>query len=224
MRPITMTDQSAPQEHSVLGQATLFLAILVVGCMWTLSAAGTWDIAEQVVWATALGILGAGLLVGAFIGRARWLIWICIPVVFLLSAASSPSRAFVWPASADVGDRDWRPQTVAEASEDFALGVGTGVLDLTSLDLPDDPTASVPIEARVDMGTLMVRLPASVRTVVDARAGMGTIEIEGASERSEGMNQEMMVTLPGTIEGPTLDLRLTVGMGTVEVSRAATSS
>lgn len=215
--------EKAEPEHSILGQATLFLAILVVGSMWTLSAAGVWSVPEQVVWATALGILGAGLLIGAFVGRARWLIWICIPVIFLLASASTPSRAFVWPASADVGDRDWRPLTVTEASEDFVLGVGTGVLDLTAIQLPDDSLAVVPVEARVDMGTLMVRVPESVRTVVDARAGMGTVVVEGASQR-DGMNPQVVTTLPGGPEGPTLDLTLSVGMGTVEVSRAQTSS
>lgn len=212
----------AEGEPSILGPVTFFLAIMVVGLMWTLSSAGAWNVAEQVVWATALAILGAGLVVGAFIGHARWLIWICIPVLFLLASTSAPSRAIVWPASADVGDRDWRPVTVTEASEDFVLGVGTGVLDLTSLDLPDDPVAVVPVEARVDMGTLMVRVPESVRTVIDARAGMGTVVVEGSSQR-EGMNPQLMTTLPGSADGPTLDLTLSVGMGTVEVSRAATS-
>lgn len=219
---ITMAE-TTETEHSALGQATLFLALLVVGTMWTFSASGVWSVPEQVVWATALGILGTGLLVGAFIGRARWLIWICIPVIFLLASTSAPSRTFVWPRSADVGDRDWRPLTATEASQDFALGVGTGVLDLTEIQLPDDPLAVVPVEARVDMGTLMVRVPESVRTVVDARAGMGTVDVEGASQR-DGMNPQILVTFPGRSQGPTLDLKLSVGMGTVEVSRAETFS
>lgn len=223
-RIVGMSDQGTSQEHSILGQATLFLAILVVGVMWTLDAAGLWDLPEQVAWATGLGILGAGLLVGAFVGRARWLVWICIPVLFLLAAAGSPSRAVMWPSSTNVGDRQWRPLTVAELPDEYVLGVGTGVLDLTGLDLPRDPVAVIPVQARVDMGTLEVRLPASARAEIDARAGMGTIDIVGSDQRTEGMDQDLLITLPGRPGFATLDLTLSVGMGTVEVSRAATSS
>jgi len=52
---------------------------------------------------------------------------------------------------------------------------------------------------------------------------MGTIDLTGSKVKREGMGQDLLVTLPGRPGSPTLDLRLSVGMGTVEVSRAATS-
>lgn len=217
------SQRAATVEHSALGQVTIFTAILALGLMWTLAAAGVWDMPDQVPWAVSLGILGIGLLIGAFMGRARWLTWVCIPVAFLLLAAGSPTQALTWPASANVGDRQWRPSTVDEIPDDYALGVGTGVLDLTGLDLPSNPTTVIPVRARVDMGTLEVRLPESARASIDAQVAMGTIDLTGSKVRREGMGQDLLVTLPGRPGSPTLDLRLSVGMGTVEVSRAATS-
>jgi len=112
---------------------------------------------------------------------------------------------------------------VDEIPDDYALGVGTGVLDLTGLDLPSNPTTVIPVRARVDMGTLEVRLPESARASIDAQVAMGTIDLTGSKVKREGMGQDLLVTLPGRPGSPTLDLRLSVGMGTVEVSRAATS-
>lgn len=218
-----MAQQGTWQEHSVLGPATVFTAILIVGAMWTLDAAGAVDLPDQLPWAVALAILGLGLLIGAFIGRARWLMWICIPVAFLLLAASAPAPSLAWPSSTTVGDQQWRPQTVAEIGDEYALGVGTGVLDLTGLALPADAASAIPVNARVDMGTLEVLLPTSARATIDARVGMGTIDIAGSEQVREGMDQSLVLTLPGRIDIPTLELNLSVGMGTVEVSRAATS-
>ncbi|MFM8351752.1 MAG: hypothetical protein ACKN9D_11885, partial [Actinomycetales bacterium] len=106
---------------------------------------------------------------GAFAGRARWLLWICIPVAFLALAGLAPSQGattgvvpspfFSVPLvtgspSATVDDRLWRPVTVSQIPDEYALGVGTGVLDLTALDLPVDARAEIGVRARVDMGPL----------------------------------------------------------------------
>jgi len=83
--------QRAPTvEHSALGQVTIFTAVLALGLMWTLAAAGVWDMPDQVPWAVSLGILGIGLLIGAFMGRARWLTWVCIPVAFCAAGRWQP--------------------------------------------------------------------------------------------------------------------------------------
>ena len=106
------------------------LALIVVGVLIAWNAASDDDVKAVAILASALAVVAAGLLVGAFRGRARGLIVLGI----LLSIATSATAVADSHLVGGVGERDWAPRTVASAEQrDYRLGIGEGRLDLTRL-------------------------------------------------------------------------------------------
>lgn len=236
---------------SPLGAFTMFLGLTVIGLLATLNSLEVTSLATEVVLAAGLAVLGIGLVIGAVVGHARWLFWVAVGLLafILVLGSSTPGTGVIaWRndstgSASTIGDQTWRPIAASETANGYSLGMGTATLDLTALDLttpdltdPDltasdlndseTPVARIPISARVDMGTLIVLVPADMTVVVDAGAGLGTIDITptarpGTAEIS-GVNQRVVTTIPG--QGPAgqpmVSLQLRVGMGTVEVNRA----
>lgn len=226
---------------SPLGAFTLFLGITVIGLMATLNSLDITDLATEVVLASGLAVLGIGLVVGAAVGHARWLFWVAVGLLafILVVGSSTPGTGVIaWRndstgSASTIGDQTWRPMTASEAGSGYSLGMGTATLDLTALDLSgalasDEGTAAgtIPISARVDMGTLIVLVPADMTVRVDAGVGLGTVDITPTARPDtaevSGVNQRVVATIAG--QGPSgqaaVSLQLRVGMGTVEVNRA----
>ena len=121
------------------------------------------------IWGVTLGItlaiLGVGMLVGTKYGRARWLLWLAIPLAFITFATVTASNFVAsnpnwdrWTATADgngqwggltIGDRTWQvtPTDAAESPLDFQLSAGTAVLDLTELTAIGDSEPGTPSSA-----------------------------------------------------------------------------
>ena len=76
-----------PRERSYLGLIGLFAAMAASGLAILFGAGAT------VVLAAALLALGVTMLVGAFVGRAKWLLIFAIPLLMLLSAVAQVERA-----------------------------------------------------------------------------------------------------------------------------------
>lgn len=226
---------------SPLGAFTVFLGLTVIGLLATLNSLEITSLATEVVLAAGLAVLGIGLVIGAVVGHARWLFWVAVGLLafILVLGSSTPGTGVIaWRndstgSASTIGDQTWRPIAASETANGYSLGMGTATLDLTALDLtaPDltaseSAVARIPISARVDMGTLIVLVPADMTVVVDAGAGLGTIDITPAAQPGtaevSGVNQRVVTTIPG--QGPagqaTVTLQLRVGMGTVEVNRA----
>lgn len=207
----------APKPRSYLGAATLSLALIAVGTLVALNVSGVTDIPPVVVLATGLGVLGLGLLVGTFFGRARWLLSIAIPLLGVtMLAAVLPSDLRL---GTEIGDYTWAPTTTADTAEEFRLDIGTAFLDLTDLVL--SPTAPTDVDASVGIGTLEIVVPEGVRVLIDGSVGAGTIEIEGLPDAS-GTQASVVDEVPGVIPAgaPTINLTADVSFGTLEVSRA----
>jgi hypothetical protein len=86
------------RERSLLGRITVGTALLVVGVLWLLRTAGVLPLDAVQLVAAGLLVVGVGLLVGAFAGRARWLILVGIvlaPLV-LVGALLRPVIAPAW--------------------------------------------------------------------------------------------------------------------------------
>ena len=159
----------APRERSYLGWLVLSAAILVAG---VLALIGFLVPASVGIWGVALGImlaiLGIGLLIGTRYGRARWLLWLGIPLAFITFATVSASNFVAdnpnwdrWTATTDadgqwggltIGDRTWQvtPTDAAESPLDFQLSAGAAVLDLTELTALGDSEPGTRRSARRD--------------------------------------------------------------------------
>ena len=167
-----------PRPRSYLGLATVSIAVIVTGVLVSLDATGVADVPFVVILASALGILGLGLLVGAFVGRARWLVALAIPLLLVTAPIAMIPADFGSRIDAGIGERSWVPRTPAQASTPFELSVGSAELDLTRLVIPAG-TTTIPVDASVGLGELIVTVPDDVRVLVDAEVGLGGIDVEG---------------------------------------------
>lgn len=213
----------APRPRSYLGLAALSLAVVVTGILVSLEVLGVVDLAPVVIPGVALLILGAGILVGAWIGRARWLLWFAIPTLFVTMIASYVPANFDGTfrpnIQAGIGEQFENPTSVLAASKPYELGIGSLRIDLTDLNIPAGVT-TVPVDATVGLGELIVTVPDDVRVIVNADTQLGELRIDGVS-RSNDPSPSFEGVLPGgPTDGPVLDLTLHTNVGAVEVSRA----
>ena len=197
----------APRERSLLGAVTVSAATLVVGVLLLLREAGVDGITAPRVLAAALLVVGAGLLIGTWIGRARWLALVGLGLVLaLIPAAATDGRL-----AGGAGERTWVP-TAGSAPAAYRLGAGEATLDLRRLD-PGDLDR---LDARVGMGSLVVLVPDDLRVRATADVGLGEI-ITLDRDLPDGQDREVLGLGPPS--GPLLELDLEVGLGEIEVRR-----
>jgi phage shock protein PspC (stress-responsive transcriptional regulator) len=208
---------AAPREpRSYLGLATVSAAAVLGGVLALAASLGA-DVPAVVVLAAMLGVLGLGLVVGAWRGRARWL---AIVAALLLGATAITSAAHHIGPVTPVGDRTWVPTASSTTDPHYELGTGSATLDLRRL---SGAGGERQLHARVGYGELRVLVPADVRLVLDARVGIGELDVAGESPH-DGLNNTLQVTLeplgsPTTVT--TVELDAEVGVGDLEVRRAA---
>jgi phage shock protein PspC (stress-responsive transcriptional regulator) len=219
----TPVPPTPPRAPSYLGLVTLSIAVIVTGVLASLEATGVFDPAPVVIPAVGLAILGVGVLVGAWAGRARWLLWFAVPMLFVtLIASFVPTNI---PANltntieAGIGEMSWSPTTVDEASRAHTLGIGSARLDLSGLVVPAGVTI-VPVGASVTLGELVVIVPADARVLLDARVNTGELAIAGLPRQNDPSPSFDGVLPGGSATGPVIELTLLTNVGSLEVSRA----
>jgi len=184
--------------------AVLSTALLVAGVLLTLGAADLVSVPAAVVLAAALGVVGLGLVVASFRGSAPGLVVVAVLLAVALGLATG-----LRPVVTDgVGDRTWRPGD----SAGYRLGVGNATLDLASLDRAD----SAAVDARVEVGHLVVLVPADLHVVVDAEVRLGQLDLFDA--RLEGHDLARTVET-GPADEPLVSLHVDVRLGQLEVRR-----
>ena len=110
--------------------------------------------------------IGVALCVSAFVGGARWLVLpalvIAIPLGFVAAAGIDTDGG--------IGDRDYRPTSLAELRDGYKLGIGELRVDLRDVDLPAGRT---PLELNMGIGSVRVLVPEDVCVASDVRVGAG---------------------------------------------------
>lgn len=194
-----------PRERSILGWLTAGTALVAVGIASLLSEAGTISLAGYQILALGLGVVGIGLLVGAWLGRSRGL----IAVGVLLVPAVLVASLLRVPPSVGTGERLFAPRTAAQLLPAYELFAGEMTLDLSRLPL-DRPTR---VRAEVGAGRIEVRVPEETSTRVHAAVEIGEVTIFGA--RQEGADLDV-TRRRGTGDG-LLDLDLSSSVGEIVV-------
>ncbi|MFC8079185.1 PspC domain-containing protein [Streptomyces sp. NPDC057307] len=205
-----------------IGGSVFTLAMLAgglgLGLSWDAQPLGT---SLQIGFAAALGVFGLGLAVSAFLGRTGFgTIFLTVLTAGLLAG----SAAIPKDIGTDWVRTTWRPAAVASVSPSYELGTGVGTLDLAGVDVPAGETLRT--KAEVGAGKLKVVVPRDVTLKVHAEAGFGDLRLPGEPPNdidiSPAQERTRTVAPPkGVKPGGTLDLRLEVGVGQVEVTRAA---
>jgi phage shock protein PspC (stress-responsive transcriptional regulator) len=194
--------------RDILRRAGLGLALLALCLLFAVAGA----------WATAAGgggvvaavtiVAGLWLVAGAFFGGARWLI---LPALALALPASAVAAAGV-DVHGGVGDREYRPQTVAQVRSNYRLGVGRLVVDLRDAQLPPGDRR---LHLDLGVGEAILAVPQDVCVVSDAQVRVG---VAGVFDHTTGGFdvdwQDEPPALPGT---PRLIVDADIGVGALYV-------
>ncbi|MFH8372957.1 PspC domain-containing protein [Streptomyces cyaneofuscatus] len=201
----------------------VFLAALVAGGLgtgvsWDQQPLGT---ALQIGLVAALAVFGLGLLVSSALGRTGFgtVLLAMVTAVLLVGATMLPKEI-----STDWARQEWRPAEVAAVQQGYELGSGDARLDLSGVVVP--PGESVRTRLEVGAGRAAVVVPEGVTVKVRAEAGLGEIRLEEGQRVQVRINSDQTSerTLPppkGAAPAGTIELEVEVGVGQVEVSRAA---
>jgi len=159
------------RERSPLGWVVLGFALAASGIVAMLREAGSlhWSLSQAL--AVPLTIIGAGLLVGTVVGRARWTV---LPGLLLLPVVMAAS-AFTVPLNGRWGDVD--VTRLDQLNTTYQQSGGRVFLDLSRIEVSSLPPS---IDVRLGAGEVEVVLPRhGVR--VDATVNVGAIDSVGAT-------------------------------------------
>jgi phage shock protein PspC (stress-responsive transcriptional regulator) len=201
--------------RSRLGGLTLSLALVVLGAVGALDLAGV-GVPTLAYVAAPLAVIGIGLLVGAWFGRARWLIPLGIVLCIALAGGSAALVDGHW-GRPSIGQVSYAPTSVTEVADNYHRNVGELTLDLSDVDFTGH---DVNVTVRVDVGDLTVTLPSNVDVVADASVGAGDARVLGQDWSGLGNETRTVSDLgPDGTGGGRLHLIASVGMGNLEIKR-----
>ncbi|MDO0926150.1 PspC domain-containing protein [Streptomyces sp. TG1A-8] len=200
----------------------VFLTALVAGCLgtrmsWDTRPLGT---SVQTGLACALAVFGLGIALSAFLGRTgAGSVFLAIVTAALLAG----SAALPGDITTHWRHTSWRPATTAEVRPAYDFGTGVATLDLTGIRPAEGQTVTT--DASVDAGQLKVIVPAGVRVRLSIDVGVGDIRLPGDDRKDvdvkPGRHQEVTLSPAGGEKAGVLTMGLQVGVGQVEVGRAA---
>jgi hypothetical protein len=209
-----------PRPRSVLGRVTFAALLLAAGLAAVMDAVGLVEMDVRAYLALALTVVGGGLVVGAWIGRARWLIAVGLVLVpaLLVAGAIQGSLRDGGPA-----DRVERPASLAELQPEYHHAAGQLTIDLSNVSFGPELTR---VDASLGVGQLVVIVPEDVTVDVDAQVGAGGADLLGSEigndtfdDSGKGPGVDEVVTSAGTPEGGRLRLELRAGLGEILVRR-----
>jgi phage shock protein PspC (stress-responsive transcriptional regulator) len=198
------------RERSKLGRLTFFAVVVVIGLMAVLANAGA-HIAVSAYFAAALVTVALGLIVGAWLGRARGLIFLAILLSIGLAASTGAERY-----GGQFGNSVYRPASLAEVADRYDFTAGNATLDLRDVTFADQPQT---ITATMKFGQLKVLLPPAVDTTATVHMNNGRAVLLGREQNDH--NVDVTVTDQGS-DGPgggAVKLDLQMDTGNLEVTR-----
>jgi len=161
------------RNRSHLGAFTLGTLFILVAGLGFLGSIGLSNVDVRIFPALVLTILAGGLLIGTWVGRARWLAILCVLTLPFVALANIIDV----PVAGGVGSITYAPRSAAELQTSYTFGAGDMTLDLSALKLTD-PNAT--IVATLAAGDLTVEIPRQgVHVVIDSSVRAGQIETIG---------------------------------------------
>ena len=177
------------------------------GALWILDATVYDDFRASIYPGTALGVIAAALILGAWYGRSRLLIiaGIFATLVTVIAQVAGPGP---------YGEQVYRPTSAASVHATYDHGIGRVVLHLEDVTDPENLNGRlVDIDQRI--GQLEVIVPSSLAVVINAHVDHGHIEGPPSSlvtNLEDSAEQITMSSVPADAATDlTLDLDLDFG-------------
>jgi phage shock protein PspC (stress-responsive transcriptional regulator) len=211
--PVLPPPPPKPKETSYLGRITIGVVLVSLGVLAILDNIPGLPIEPQPRHYIALAtlVVGLGLMVGGFVGRARWLI--LIGALLVPTLLFSPVFEYNW--NTDEFDRTVSPDTFAELEESYTQDVGNLVVDLT--DLPWDGE-TVDLTVAVDAGNIEIWIPPGVGLEGEASVDVGHVGAFGRESSGFG-NPSLQFDNPGPAGTVVLDAAVDLGNIDIQVGR-----
>ncbi|MEV5818194.1 PspC domain-containing protein [Micromonospora haikouensis] len=204
-----------PRERSPLGAVTFSLIFLALGVVAVLDLLDVVEVGAAAYFAAALATIGLGLLVGAWFGRARWLIALGLVTAAALGVATV-AESYDRVRGVD-GDVTWAPTDRRDLADRYENNFGDAVLDLRAIDF-DKQETQITVAINFGKATVVVPPNVDVTTVADVNAGDSTI-FGNRSGALDGRLREITDLGANGPGGGKLRLYVHVNAGDLEVTR-----
>ncbi|MFC0526369.1 PspC domain-containing protein [Phytohabitans kaempferiae] len=205
-----------PKERSPLGAATFSLIFVALGLVAALDLANVVSITPSTYFFGVLVTVSLGLLVGAWFGRARWL----IALGFVAAAAlgiSTIAESQVGRYESSGSDVYWEPTSAQVMPNRYEHNFGSAILDLSKVDFTGQ---TKDVNVHVSFGDLEVILPPNVDATVNAEVNAGDALIFGNKSSGFQTTPRAVTDLGADGEGGgKITITLKVNAGTAEVHR-----
>ncbi len=209
--PTTTRTRRRRYPIQAIGLAAAYVGALIAGIA---NSVDWWNISTYSIVFGVLIALIAATIIGATVNRS----WFGIPMLLILGA-SAVGLGITHPnLDGGIGERTFRPTTLAEAQVAQHLGIGRLTVDLTDVPLGEQPLT---IQASVGYGQVRVIVPADAELRIVSDINAGHLVING-DETSSGLHREDTLTVPARSAGGakrTIVLDLDVGGGELNVSQ-----
>ncbi len=203
-------------ERSVLGRITVGVALLALGVLAILDTAGAITLTVQMAFAVTLLVVGLGLVVGAWMGRARWL---TLPALLLLLPGlvlASVVDELDVPLGAGIGESSAGATGPADVDEVYELGVGELTVNLGELDLSEQDVST---SVRLGIGKAIVVVPDDATVELTWQVTGGRADLFG--QHRAGRVVEGSEVFEGDEDSGTITLDARVALGELVVERAS---
>lgn len=206
------TPPAPARPRSILGRVTLGVLLLAVGGGALLDEFGLVRFTALDAAATALLVVGLGLLVGTWFGRAHGLILAGLLLVPVVVATS-----FLHGTGIDVrdgaGERIHVVGSAAALEPEYSLAAGYLELDLTGFAPPAGVTGT---DVRLGAGEVLLLVPEDTHVVIDATIQLGHLDLPGVDRAGPGLRQELELGSAAD-PGGTLVIDVDLGVGELGV-------
>jgi phage shock protein PspC (stress-responsive transcriptional regulator) len=208
--PMALVRARRGRDRSALGWMVMGAVLLALGVAALLDVADAIHITLVQYLALALTVVGLGLLVGAFLGRARWLV---VPALLLIPFVLVASLIEV-PFAGGTGDLAYRPASFESINPTYHLVAGVLTIDLRNTQLGIQPVA---IRATNVAGRILVLVSPETPLEVRARVGSGDVSLFG--QNYDGVKVDVRRTFGAASPGSpgVVRLDLETALGQVEV-------
>lgn len=216
--PRRATGRAPAGPRSPVPRITVAGLFIVVGVLVLLTRLTSWNLGPRGFLGAALLVVGAGLVVTAFVPGRRsrgGLIMLGVLLSIALAIASVPR----WHVNVNggIGNHTYRPLTAADVHPDYDAGIGRTRLDLSAIDLA---AAGTPIHTAIDggVGSLRVVVPDSADVRISVDDGLGRVDVFGNGSTDGYYRGTGTASWTGD-DHPEFIISIDAGVGDVEVSR-----